>query len=61
MRFEIRKKIYTKGVAVVKCCFKEKVQYSYVCSTRSECSQFSHEFTCKVFEPSSNSFGRLLF
>ena len=33
-----KKKNTTKGVVVVKCCFKEKVQYYYVCSAHSKCN-----------------------
>ena len=60
MRFQIRKKNTTKGVVVVKCCFKEKVQY-YVCSAHSKCNStaqpvFTWIHLCTKFLNPSNSF-----
>ena len=61
MRFQIRKKNTTKGVVVVKCCFKEKVQYYYVCSAHSKCNStaqpvFTWIHLCTKFLNPSNSF-----
>ena len=56
-----KKKNTTKGVVVVKCCFKEKVQYYYVCSAHSKCNStaqpvFTWIHLCTKFLNPSNSF-----